>query len=83
MNDNRIHGNIKIVRDDSAVTLGCSDWCGLPLNASERIAEQPLIFTRRAADVVPEACFSVMTKDHHDELAAMDLSVIAVALTAA
>ena len=40
-------------------------------------------FTRRAADVVPEACFTVMTEDRHDELAAMDLSVIAVALTPA
>ena len=40
-------------------------------------------FTRRAADVVPEACFTAMTEDHHDELAAMDLSVIAVALTPA
>ena len=40
-------------------------------------------FTRRAADVVPEACFTSMTEDRHDELAAMDLSVIAVALTPA
>ena len=40
-------------------------------------------FTRRAADVVPEACFTAMTEDRHDELAAMDLSVIAVALTPA
>ena len=38
-------------------------------------------FTRRAADVVPEACFTAMTKDRHDELAAVDLSVIALALT--
>ena len=45
MNDSRIHRNIKIARDDSAVTLGCSDWCGLPLNASERISEQALIFS--------------------------------------
>ena len=80
MNDSRIHRNIKIARDDSAVTLGCSDWCGLPLNASERISERALIFS---LDVVPEACFTAMTEDHHDELAAMDLSVIAVALTPA
>ena len=33
-------------------------------------------FTRRAADVPPEACFTTMTEDRHDELAAMDLSVI-------
>ena len=38
-------------------------------------------FTRRAADVVPEACFTAMTKDRHDELAAVDLSVIALTLT--
>ena len=36
-------------------------------------------FTRRAA----EAYFTAMTEDGHDELAATDLSVIAVALIAA
>ena len=55
--------------------------------STQRIGEDSratsYFFTRRAADVVPEACFTAMTKDHHDELAAMDLSVIAVALTAA
>ena len=35
-------------------------------------------FNRRAADVVPEACFTAITEDRHDELTAMDLSVIAV-----
>ena len=35
-------------------------------------------FTRRAADVLPEACFTTMTEDRHDELAAMDLSVISM-----
>ena len=40
-------------------------------------------FTRRAADVVPEACFTAKTEDRHDKLDAMDLSVIAVALTPA
>ena len=44
MNDSRIHQEMKIVRNDSAVKLGCSDWCGLPLNASERLSEQALIF---------------------------------------
>ena len=44
MNDSRIHQNIEIARDDSTVTLACSDWCGLPLNASERISERALIF---------------------------------------
>ena len=45
MNDSRIHRNIRIARDDNTVTLGCSDWCGLPLNASERVSEQTLIFS--------------------------------------
>ena len=80
MNDSRVHGNVKIARDDSALTLGCSDRCGLSLNSSEGISEQALIFfTRRAA----EAYFTAMTEDGHDELAATDLSVIAVALIAA
>ena len=34
--------------------------------------------TRRAADVLPEACFTTMTEDRHDELAVMDLSVISM-----
>ena len=33
--------------------------------------------TRRAADLVSEACFTAMTGDRHDELAAMDHSMIA------
>ena len=37
-------------------------------------------FTRRAADVVSEACFTAMTGDRHDERAAMDLSMIIYAL---
>ena len=39
------------------------------------------LFTRRAVDVISEAFFSAMTGDRDDELAAMDLSMIAVALT--
>ena len=35
---------------------------------------------RRAADVISEACFIAMTGDRHDEVAAMDFSMIAVAL---
>ena len=73
MNDSRIHKNMKIARDDSAANLSCSDWCDFPLNASERISEQ--------ADVISEACFTVMTRDHHDEQAAMDFSMIIFALT--
>ena len=45
MNDSRIHWNMKIARDDSAAKLGCSDWSDFPLNASERISEQALIFS--------------------------------------
>ena len=37
--------------------------------------------TRRIVDLVPEACSTAMTEDRHDELAAIDLSMIAVALT--
>ena len=35
----------------------------------------------RVVDLVPEACSTTMTEDRHDELAAIDLSTIAVALT--
>ena len=38
-------------------------------------------FTRRAADEVSVACFTAMIEDGHDKLAAMDLTMIAVALT--
>ena len=37
--------------------------------------------TRRVVDLVPEACSTAMTDDRHDELAAIDLSMIAVAPT--
>ena len=77
MNNNRIHRNMTIAWDDSAIELGCSDWCGLPLNASERISEQALIFSLEGRPIyVSEACFAVMTGDRHDELAAMDLTMI-------
>ena len=36
MNNSRIHQDMKIARNDSTVKLGCSDWCKLPLDASER-----------------------------------------------
>ena len=66
---------MKIARDDRAVTLACSD-------ASVRISEQALsFFSRKAADVISETYLTAMTGDHPDELAALDLSVIAVALT--
>ena len=37
--------------------------------------------TRRADNVLPEACFTTMTEDRHDEPAPMDLSVISMNLT--
>ena len=37
--------------------------------------------TRRVVNLVPEACSTAMTEDRHDEPAATDLSMIAVALT--
>ena len=40
-----------------------------------------LFFTRRAADVVSEACFTVMTGDRHDKRTAMDFSMIIFAQT--
>ena len=47
---------------------------GKDINASS-------LFTRRAVDVISAAFFSAMTGDHDDELVAMDLSMIAIALT--
>ena len=81
MNDCRIHWDMKIARDDSAAKLGCSDWCNFPLNASKDIRARSYFFTRRTADVVSEACFTVMNGDRHDERAAMDFSMIIFALT--
>ena len=40
--DSRIQRNMKIARYESAVKIGCSDWCGLPLNVLERTSEQAL-----------------------------------------
>ena len=37
--------------------------------------------TRRVVDLVPEACSTAMTKDRHGELAVIDFSMIAIALT--
>ena len=45
MNDSRIQRNMKSARDDSAAKLGCGDLCDFPLNASERISEQALVFS--------------------------------------
>ena len=44
------------------------------------IRASSLFFTRRAADAITEVCFIAMTGDRHNELAALDLGMIAVAL---
>ena len=80
MNDIRIHRDKKIFRDDKTVKRVCCLWYGLHLHASERYKSKLLFqFTREAANVISEASFTVMTGDCHDELAAMELSMIAVA----
>ena len=59
---------------DSAVKLGCSDWCGLPLNALSKLLVLHLKGSR---------CnfWGLLHCDDWRSLAAMDLSMIAVALT--
>ena len=42
--------------------------------------ESCYFFTRRAANVVSEACFTMITGDRHDERAAMDFSMQACKL---
>ena len=82
MKDSRIYRNMKIARAGSTVKLGCSDRCGLPLNASERISEQALSFSQEAADVISEAYLTSMTGDRLDKLAALYVSmIIEVSLT--
>ena len=70
---------------------GCLGWqrrktrlLWLVWPSTQRIGKDPRassLFTRREADVISEAIFTMMTGDRDDELAAMDLSMIAVALT--
>ena len=45
------------------------------------ITPSSYFFTSRVANEVPEAYFTAMTEDHHNELALMGLSMIAFALT--
>ena len=75
INDSRIHMKMKIAWDDSAVKLACTQPIRKDIRASSKL------FTRRAADVISEASFTTLTGDRDDELAAMDLSTVAVALT--
>ena len=73
---------MKIVRDNSAVK---TRLLRLMRPSTQRIGKDirasSLLFTRRTADVISEAGFTTMTGDRHDELAAIDLSTIVVALT--
>ena len=65
-----------IAQDDSAIKLGCCDS-----THRKRYQASYWLFTRRAVDVISEGCFTAITGDRHDELTAMNLSMIAVALT--
>ena len=78
INDSRIHSNIKISHEDSA---GWCGWCGLPSTHRKNIRTSSQSLTRRAADVISEACFPAITRDRQDELAAVYLSMIAVGPT--
>ena len=49
--------------------------------STQRIGKDIRVVYSKADNVISEACFIAMTGDRHDELAAMDLSMIAVALT--
>ena len=52
----------------------CTQRIGKVIRASSYFS------TRRVVDLVPEACSTAMTEDRHYELAAIDLSMIAVSL---
>ena len=82
MNDSRIHRKKKIARDDSVeISAALSD---VAFHSTHREGYQSKLlvqFTRRATDVISEVCCTVMTGDRHDKPVAMDLSMIAVALT--
>ena len=81
--DSRVYRNMKIARDDSAVKLGCSEWCGLPLNASER-ASDVIFWGLLYSDDRRSPWWAVRVGPQHDrgrsELSALDLSMIAVVL---
>ena len=76
MNDSRIHKKMKIAWDDNAVKLAVTN---VAFHSKHRKGHQKKL--EYAADVISEACFTGVTRDCDDELAAMDLSTIAVGLT--
>ena len=82
MNDSRIHRNMNIAREwqRGKTRLQWQMWFSTQ-RIGKDIRASSYFFTRRAADVVSEACFTVMTGDRHDERAAMDFSMIIFAQT--
>ena len=82
INESRIYRNRMISQEDSAVKtrLLWLMWTSTQLMGNYIWASSNL-FTRRADDVIIEASFTAMTRDRHDLRAAVDLSMIAVALT--
>ena len=71
---------MKLAWDGSIIKLGCCDWCGHPLNTLERISDKALGCSLKWWPRLVEACLTVMTVDHRNELLVMDHSVMVVAL---
>ena len=74
--DSRIHKYMKIVRDNSTVSFGCCDSCGLRRIGKNIRSEQTLSCSLEGRPGCnSKACFNAMTGDRQDKLAAMDLSI--------
>ena len=71
---------MKLAWDDSIIKLGCCDRCGRPLNTLERISDKALGCSLKWWPRLVEACLTVMTVDHRNELLVMDHSMMVVAL---
>ena len=71
MNDSRIHWKMKIARDDRAVKLGCSDWCGLHHSTLRKGHHSKLLVVHKGG----RCNFWGLL-----QLATLDLTMIAVAL---
>ena len=56
MNDGRIHRNMKIARDDRAIAV--TDVAITTQHIGKDIRASSKMFTRRAVDVISEACFT-------------------------
>ena len=81
MNDSRIHQDMKIARNDSTVNSAAETDVAFHSTHRKGFRRKLFFSTRRVVDLIPEACYTAMTEDRHDELAATDLSIIVVALT--